>query len=279
MNLGDAPIRDVDDTLAMMRVRATQASLPESVSSLFLRAPDTGTVVVVNDSLSLVERRFQYAHGYAGDGERREMGYEGTALLAGADCRGSLPELRATAFAGRFLLPESGIRRYLQSLGKDTLGRAVGRVQKLFSEGVGQSASESPVRVEGRGRQGTTSISALDLTQIACYFGVSAALTSHNLRNLRYMTDDELALLESQDAEGTVARTIDALDLRTLRKSPKRDAFRSRLLAQAVEAVRQGLIDGAHFRRTADLVGVTAEEQRLLLDASTPPPHKRADSL
>lgn len=274
MNLGDAPIRDVDDTLAMMRVRATQASLPDSVLSLFLQAPDTGTLVVVNESLSLVERRFQYAHGYAHalfDNEHRW-------LVCRTDCRDSLPELRATAFAGRFLLPETGVRRYLQSLGKDTLGRAVGTVQKLFSERVGQGTSESPVRVEGRGRKGTTSMSALDLTQIACYFGVSAALASHNLRNLRYVTDDELSRLELQDAEGTVARTIEVLDLRTMRKAPKRDAFRSRLLAQAVEAVRRGLIDDAQFRRTADLVGVTTEEQQLLLDASNPETNKKEDA-
>ena len=48
MNLGDAPIRDVDDTLAMMRVRATQTSLPRGILSLYLQAPETGTLVVVN---------------------------------------------------------------------------------------------------------------------------------------------------------------------------------------------------------------------------------------
>jgi transcriptional regulator with XRE-family HTH domain len=262
MNLGDAPIRDVDDTLAMMRVRATQASLPEGISSLYLQAPETGTLVVVNESLSMEERRFQYVHGYA----HALFDHGHRWLVCRADARSSLPELRATAFAGRFLLPETGVRRYLHSLGKDTLGRASGAVQKLYSERVARSAEESSVRVDGRGRKGATSISACDLTQIACYFGVSPALTSHNLRNLRYMSDEVLAALKSQDAEGTVARTKKVLHLRSFRKAPKRDAFRSRLLALTVEALRRNVIDESQFRHSAELLGATADEQQVLLD-------------
>ncbi len=266
MNLGDSPIRDVDDTLAMMRVRATQASLPEGISSLYLQAPETGTLVVVNDSLSMEERRFQYVHGYA----HALFDHGHRWLVCRTDARHSLSELRATAFAGRFLLPETGLRRYLHSLGKDTLGRASGATQRLFSEPVGPSADEPPVRVDGRGRKGATPIGACDLTQIACYFGVSPALTSHSLRNLRYMSDDEVAALTSQDAKGTVERTKKVLDLRTFKKVPKRDAFRSRLLALAVEAVRRGVIDAKQFAHLTQLVGLGSSDQRALLDGVLP---------
>ena len=98
---------------------------------------------------------------------------------------------------------------------------------------------------------------------------MSPALTSHNLRNLRYMSDDELDTLRSQDAKGTVERTKKVLDLRTFKKVPKRDAFRCRLLALAVEAVRRGVIDAVQFRRSAELVGVKLEEQQVLLDGIT----------
>jgi hypothetical protein len=263
MNLGDAPIREVDDTLAMMRVRATRTHLPEGIMSLYLQAPDTGTLVVVNESLSMEELRFQYVHGYAHalfDNEHRW-------LVCRKDLRNSLPELRATAFAGRFLLPETGVRRYLQSLGKDTLGRESWTVQKVYSEGVGPSSNEAPVRVEGRRRKGTMPISVCDLTQIAGFFGVSVALSSHILRNLRYMTDDELDAIKGREAEQMFERTKRVLHLRTSRKAPRRDAFRSRLLAQAVEALRRGAIDAVQFRQSTALVGVTQEEQQLLLDA------------
>jgi hypothetical protein len=80
------------------------------------------------------------------------------------------------------------------------------------------------------------------------------------------MSDDEVAALTSQDAKGTVERTKKVLDLRTFKQIPKRDAFRSRLLALAVEAVRRSVIDVRQFKRSAELVGVTAEEQQVLLD-------------
>jgi transcriptional regulator with XRE-family HTH domain len=265
MNLGDAPIRDVDDTLAMMRVRATRAHLPSGILSLYIQTPDVGTLVVVSDSLSMEERRFQYVHGYAH--ALFDSGHRW--LICRASGRNALPELRATAFSGRFLLPETGVRRYLDSLGKDTLGRSSGAVQKLFSEHAGPKAKEALVRVEGRGRKGTTSISACDLIQIASYFGVSPALTAHNLRNLRFMGDDELDALESQESEGLVARSEKVLDLQSFRNVPRRDAFRSRLLALAVEATRRGVIDKDKFRRSAELISLTQEEQQVLLDGIT----------
>jgi transcriptional regulator with XRE-family HTH domain len=262
MNLGDSPVRDVDDTLAVMRVRATRAPLPPGISSLYVQTPRTGTFVVVSDSLSMEERRFQYVHGYAHalfDNEHRW-------LICRTNALNTPLELRATAFSGRFLLPETGVRRYLASLGKDTLGRSSGAVQKLFAEHVGSGEEESSVRVEGRGRKGTTPISACDLTQIACYYGVSPGLAAHNLRNLRFMSDDELSALKSQETEGSVARTEKILNLRTVRKAPKQDAFRARLLALAVEAVCRGVIDMDQFGRSADLVGVGREEQQVLLE-------------
>jgi hypothetical protein len=86
------------------------------------------------------------------------------------------------------------------------------------------------------------------------------------LRNLRYMSDDEVAALTSKDARGTVERTKKVLDLRTFKQVPKRDAFRSRLLALAVEAVHRGVIDALKFERCAELVGLKPEEQEVLLD-------------
>ena len=63
-----------------------------------------------------------------------------------------------------------------------------------------------------------------------------------------------------------MARTKKVLDLRTFKKVPRRDAFRSRLLALAVEAVRRGVIDIVQFKHSAELVGVKPEEQQVLLD-------------
>jgi len=263
MNLGDAPIRDVDETFATCRVRATRIAMPESISSLFLHTAGTGILIVVNRLLPVEKRRFQYAHGYAHAFFDREHRW----LACRLDDQQSLPESRASAFASRFIVPETGLRRYLHSLGKDTLGRSGGAVQKLFSERVGSSVERRPIRVDGRNRRGATPINSCDLTQIACYYGVSRSLAAHSLRNLRYMTEDEFEAVERQEAEGTTARAQEALDLRVADVESGRDAFRSRLLALTVEELRRGDIDRERFSELALLVGLTDSEQQALLDS------------
>jgi transcriptional regulator with XRE-family HTH domain/Zn-dependent peptidase ImmA (M78 family) len=261
MNLGDAPIRDVDETFATCRVRATGIAMPESISSLFLHTAGIGMLIVVNRLLPVEKRRFQYAHSYAHAVFDREHRW----LACRLDDQHSLPESRASAFASRFIVPETGVRRYLHSLGKDTLGRSGGAVQKLFSEQVDSSVERKPIRVDGRNRRGATSINSSDLTQIACYYGVSRSLAAHNLRNLRYMTEDEFQAVERQEIEGTTARAQEALDLRVADVESGRDAFRSRLLALAVEGLRREDIDRTRFSELASLVGLTDSEQQALL--------------
>ncbi len=261
MNLGDAPIRDVDETFATCRVRATRIAMPERISSLFLHTSGTGILIVVNRLLPVEKRRFQYAHGYAHAFFDRAHRW----LACRLDDQKSLSESRASAFAGRFIVPETGVRRYLHSLGKDTLGRSSGAVQKLFSERVGSSAEQRRIRVDGRNRRGATSLSSCDLTQIACYYGVSRSLAANSLRNLRYMTEDEFEAVERQEAEGTTARAQEALDLRIADVESGRDAFRSRLLALTVEGLRRGDIRQERFSELTSLVGLTGSEQQALL--------------
>jgi transcriptional regulator with XRE-family HTH domain len=93
MNLGDAPIRDVDETFATCRVRATGIAMPERISSLFLHTAGTGILIVVNRLLPVEKRRFQYAHGFAHAFFDREHRW----LACRLDDRQSLPESRATA--------------------------------------------------------------------------------------------------------------------------------------------------------------------------------------
>ncbi|MFQ5720282.1 MAG: helix-turn-helix domain-containing protein [Acidobacteriota bacterium] len=261
MNLGDAPIRDVDETFATGRVRATRITMPETISSLFLRTTQTGVLIVANRLLPVEKRRFQYAHGYAHAFFDREHRW----LACRLDDQLSLAESRASAFASRFIVPETGVRRYLHGLGKDTLGRSGGAVQKLFSERVGSSIEQDRIRVDGRNRRGATPVNSCDLTQIACYYGVSRSLAAYTLRNLRYMTEDEFKAVERQEAEGTTARAQEALDLKIADVESGRDAFRSRLLTLAVEGLARGDIDRDRFSEFASLVGLTDSEQHALL--------------
>ena len=127
-----------------------------------------------------------------------------------------LCDVRASAFAAGFLLPEHGIRRYLETVGKDALGRSGPTVQSVFSEGEGQGEGGEARRVNGRGRGGRDPISLSDLTRVAHYYGVSRTLTAHRLRNLRFLTDANLVTMAIQKGIATKGKSRQQLlnDLR-----------------------------------------------------------------
>ena len=104
LDLGSAPIRDVPETLATLRVRISRLALPESVSCVYLHTSETGALVVVNRNSSPEERRFWMIHGFAHllfEPERRW-------LVCSRDEVNRRHEVRANAFAGRFLMPTRG---------------------------------------------------------------------------------------------------------------------------------------------------------------------------
>ena len=137
LDLGSAPIRDVPETLATLRVRIARLALPESVSCVYLHTPETGPLVIVNRNSSSEEGRFWMVHGLAHllfEPERRW-------LVCSRDDLSRRHEVRANAFAGRFLMPTRGVERYLHSTGRDTMGSSLGGVLEVFSD-------------RGRGSQG-----------------------------------------------------------------------------------------------------------------------------
>jgi transcriptional regulator with XRE-family HTH domain len=260
LNLGDAPIRDVDHTLTVNRTRMTKVELEDNIASIFLNSTDVGFLVVVNSKLPVEARRFQYAHGYAHtlfDGDR-------LTIVCNTQRRHGFAEVRASAFGNGFLLPEIGLRRYLQSLGKETLGRSAGTELDLFSQ-PGQAQRSAMVPVTGRGRRGAEAISLCDLTQIASFFGVTRSLAASRLRNLRYVTASEFESLDELNAQGAASLTHEALALTNAQVEGKCDAFRSRLVALTVTAVERGVCEVKEFETIANLVGLAEADRRALL--------------
>ena len=131
LDLGSAPIRDVPETLATLRVRISRFALPESVSCVYTHTPETGPLVVVDRNSSPEERRFWMVHGLAHllfEPERRW-------LVCSKDDMSRRHEVRANAFAGRFLMPRRGVERYLHSIGRDTMGSSLGACRKSSTTG------------------------------------------------------------------------------------------------------------------------------------------------
>jgi len=260
LNLGDGPIRDVPETLAISGVRTTAVSMPVEIVSVFLMSEEAGALVVVNKNLSPERQRFLCAHGFAHCiFDRRQKWI----VCRGAD-GDSFTELRASAFAGRFLIPETGLRRYLQSLGKDTMSQSSGSTLTLFSERVDDKLPSRQTHVDGRGRRGMNPVSICDLAQISSYFGVDISLAAHVMANLRYLGAGELERMESSGADGASGRMMEALALSSV-GTARRDAFQTRLLALALEGLIREEINMDEFNNIASLIGVKNSEREILL--------------
>ncbi len=259
LNLGDGPIRDVDETLAVVGVRPCKLSLPNDISSLMISSPDTGFMVVANKDLPVEERRFQYLHAYAHVLLDRDAG---SCACQSRDAQ-TLPELRASAFASRFLVPEQGLERYLQSLGKDTLARAGGTRRQIYFERQASSLTERRVAVSGRHRRGAALCGPVEITLTGGYFGASALLVCHALCDLGFISRSDLDDLAARLVEQNTQQTRAALELPAW--GPERNAFRTRLLVLASDALAQGLISR---QRCDDILEQTelppADRQRLI---------------
>ena len=272
--LGEGPLRFVDELLMTSGVRSARATLPTGIRSISIAQPDHGLLVVVDKNLGLEHRRFRYAHGLAHFLFDTEWPWR----VCRSGGRPDLAEVRADAFASGLLIPQHGLRRYVETLGKETLGRAGPTVLSVFAEGDGRDETGESRRVDGRQRRGRHPITLSDVLRTAHYYGTSPSVAAHRLRNLRLLTDRELDQLETMLQSEKHTPNEEEL---ALRSAPhEMDSLCSRLAALAASALHRGHIDNPRFNELADLAGVSvADRERLLVSTSTPPQQKRAGSI
>ena len=262
LDLGSAPIRDVPETLATVRVRVSRLALPESVSCVYLHTAEIGPLVVVNRNSSPEERRFWMVHGLAHllfEPERRW-------LICSRDDMSRRYEVRANAFAGRFLMPRRGVERYLHSIGRDTMGSSLGGVLEVFSDRAAVPKDKSRVRVSGRSRRGGREFNAFELSQVADYFGVTRSLAAHVLGNLRFLSDSARDRLIDMASPGESDRVL--CPSGWPRDGQERVAFVSRLLVLATEARRRGALSADRIEHIAGLSGLDDQDRERLLTTS-----------
>jgi hypothetical protein len=174
-------------------------------------------------------------------------------------------------------MPQHGLRRYVETLGKETLGRAGPTVLSVFSEGDGRDKTGESRRVDGRQRRGRHPITLSDVLRTAHYYGTSPSVAAHRLRNLRLLTDRELDQLETMLQNDK--RTPIEGELALQAAPHEMDSLCSRLAAFAASALHRGHIDASRFNELADLAGVRlADRERLLATAATPAQQERESS-
>ncbi len=260
--LGESPIRFVDELVTAMGVRTARARLPRGVNSIFANYPEIGCLVVVDEDASVGRRRFSYAHGLAHALFDRHLPWR----VCGTDAEMDFQEVRANAFASGFLLPEHGVRRYLETLGKETLGRSGPAVLSVYFEGDHGSEGGDNLRIDGRAREGRHPINLSDLTLIAHYYGATRTLTAHRLRNLRLLNDEQIERFERMMRSDAGRRAEKTLALKA--EPYETDYLRSRLAALTAEAHNRELIDRDAFSNFADVAGVPERDRSRLLALS-----------
>ena len=245
LDLGDAAVADVAELLENQGVRAMTIPLPADVSGLTAREESIGIIVAANSTHAVLRRRFSYAHEYA----HVLLDQNRAGTVSRASDRAELLEVRANAFAAAFLMTDTGLRRFIEGLGKGRPSRA--------SSDVG--SDEGVVRAESRARPGSQDIQIYDVVHVVHAFGVSTIAALYRLGNLRprILNDEERGRLASMIDSGIDAEARNALGL----PEPEalyevHDQIRHRLVSLGLEAYRQELISRSKLVEISSLVNV-----------------------
>lgn len=252
LDVGQTPLPDVAELLEAQGVRTAHEDLPETISGLTLVGPAIGVLVVTNRKHVFVRRRFSTAHEYCHvllDRDRR-------GLVSRAEDRNELVEVRANAFAACFLMPEEGVRQFVQGLGKGFASRVQ---REVFDE-------SDVVAIRSRMAPGSQDIQMYDVVRLAHHFGVSCLSALFRLKSLRLLTDPQLAALREQDKEGVREQIEDFLELPKTDHAAKRNEFRQRFLGLALEAYRREEISKRKLIELARRVAVTDTDVDAMLE-------------
>jgi Zn-dependent peptidase ImmA (M78 family)/transcriptional regulator with XRE-family HTH domain len=189
LGLGDGPFHALPDVLSNQGVRTASVDLPNDMSGLFLRHPAIGMVILVNHRHPRPRKRFSYAHEYA----HALLDRNRTALVSTRENSKDRSETRANAFAAAILMPEGGVRSYLESLDKGSPSRQTQLVYDLAGSGVEAS---------GRSVPGSQTIGYQDVASLARYFGVSYQAAAFRLQALNIVNQSERESLIEQEELG-----------------------------------------------------------------------------
>lgn len=252
LGLGWVPVPSLAEILETQGVRTAVVNLPREVSGLTINHPSVGLFIVANRSHATVRRRFSLAHEYAHVlFDRRLKG-----IVTRTEDRDEPIEVRANAFAAAFLMPEEGVRHFVESLGK---GRPSRSMAQVFDE-------EHFILAEGRMPPGSQNIQLYDVVHLAHYFGVSRMAALFRLWNLRLVSQAEFEELRLREEQGEGRELARLLALPEVEDGEDDGGFRHRILNLGLEAYRRELITLAKLQELADLLSMSEPEIEILLE-------------
>ncbi|MDZ7749164.1 MAG: XRE family transcriptional regulator [Halofilum sp. (in: g-proteobacteria)] len=257
LDLGNGAIADMAELLEGQGVRAMTIPLPEDIAGLTAREDDAGVLVAVNSKHAVLRRRFSYAHEYA----HVLLDRDRSGTVSRLSEHDELIEVRANAFAATFLMPDAGLRQFIEGLGKGKPSRAS---RELVDE-------QGTLRAEARTRPGSQDIQIYDVVHAAHAFGVSTIAALYRLYNLRprILTEDQRDRLKTMIEQQVDRDAREALGLpQPDELYETHDQVRHRLIGLGLEAYRQELISRGKLADIAALVDVHRDAlDRLIRDS------------
>lgn len=231
LGIGDDPIRNAFELLESHGVRVFVRNLRASnISGLFLYSGSVGPCILINGAERRNRLAFNTAHEYAHvllDRKLQARASSTTSQIDVPEQQEELLEVRANSFAAAFLLPASGIERFLWDRG-----------------------------LTRRTKQGLEAVHVLYLHHA---FGVSYSAALYRLQNLGWLTKarrEELAKCRPE----ALGR---ALGLYQGEGEPYHASYPLRYAYLALEAYRLGKIP---MKKLAELLGKSAAEARQMVD-------------
>ncbi|MCK4505115.1 MAG: ImmA/IrrE family metallo-endopeptidase [Candidatus Aegiribacteria sp.] len=265
LELGNLPITDLVKLLENQGICTGQHVMPKDVSGFTILDNSSGAFIYVNKENIGVRKRFSYAHEYG----HVIMDNDRTVLVSRFSERNDLIEVRANAFAASFLVPEDGCHEMIRKFGK---GAAAREEVTVYDE-------EDSVTINKRNIKSDQAIQLYDAARLAFYFGVSLRSMIYRLKNLKYISRNELDILlmeESGFAGFHFKELMKENDKGNRLDEP--DLFGFTVNSLALEAYRRNEISKGKCLELNRLVGIKHDDVApilLLLDSEEEEPESK----
>jgi Zn-dependent peptidase ImmA (M78 family)/DNA-binding XRE family transcriptional regulator len=263
LDLGSLPVRNLVEIIAQRGVRATKYGFPDNnIAGVFFYSRRVGMVIVVNECHPPHRRLFSYAHEYGHLLVDREQ----MTNISRFSNRDDLIEIRANVFAAHFLMPEEGIRAFLDGVGHGSLTRQVLEVYDGYLDDDG-ATEDDRIRAQRRSAPGTQNVTMLDTLRLAIHFGTSYEACLYQLLNLKIVPKDrqEALLAEREQAEQLRRNIHLILEMTPDDIEPEaRGGLKQSVLNLVVDARLQDRISGAKAREYLQRIDIDADKLELL---------------
>ena len=168
LELGSSPLRNIVEIIARHGVRVAKDTMTTDISGFFFAGTETGMAILVNAADSPTRRLFSYAHEYAHLLLDKNLVPGGVSRFGN---REELLEVRANTFAAHFLMPEEGVRAFLNSVGG--LTRQVIEIYDGFEVRFGedQNGQDELLTAQRRSAPGSREVRMIDALRLARQIG------------------------------------------------------------------------------------------------------------